>query len=150
MAFKEAQRMIKGRLCQEEKNRDDAVAKMQDVFAEAERKEEAFPFMSAKKRSEKMLKEKEGGDFSKLFFGTEPSELQECGRHPCNDGSTQHKSQSYKDLHKPVLAYEVIAKLHLGPNSRFLSMIQILRKSPTLQRVCQFAQNSSLLKNHRI
>lgn len=51
-----------------------------------------------------MLKEKESWDLFKLFFGTETSELQERSRHPCNDGSTHHKSQSYKDLHRLILA----------------------------------------------
>jgi hypothetical protein len=88
MAFKEAESVIKGGPGQEEKDRDNAVAKVQDVFAEAEGKEESFPFMSAKKRSEKVLEEKECGDLFKLFFGTEAAELQKCGRHPCNDGST--------------------------------------------------------------
>ena len=51
-----------------------------------------------------MLEEKEGWDLFKLFFGTETSELQKCSRHSCHDGSTHHKKQSDKDLHKLVLA----------------------------------------------
>lgn len=39
---------------------------------------------------------------------------------------------------------------NLGPNPRFLSRIQILCKSPTLNRVCQFAKIMNLNKNHRI
>ncbi len=56
--------------------------------------------MAAKEGLKKVLEEKEGGDLFKLFFGAEPSELQECSRHACHDGSTHHKNQSDKDLHK--------------------------------------------------
>ena len=74
------------------------------MLAEAKGKEEAFPFPPAKERSKQVLEEKEGGDFFKLFFGAEAAELQEGSCHPCNDGSTHHKNQSYKDLHRLFLA----------------------------------------------